>query len=406
MTKNAPDSDPLGDGDTAGTDVAQVVIDPAPTASASPLQVFDAQRTRELLRAYSLGDAAIVHLTIVDSPSTFSSLVRLTLRAPASSFALRLYYPLTVVNAKATARSPVTYDNLAVTVDGQDVSILIQEQDDATAFTLVHRDHGANGRLQLSMDLDSAFIQQAGRGIFDTWQLGIGIECDSASRCVVHLDHPDNFALRARLDNSEYHALAQGVAPGVVRKIGFFSTPTVFISYLYGLGDQREFSSLTRWPFATAFSLLAAGLMIAFDLSNLGDMAATALAFTLLPPLAQLASQSRPRYGSADIRGRNYSLGLIYIPAAIYVPAAAFAIASVTDIPEARHLAQAVCYILAGALFILGSFVFVGVRQQVIPEHYCDLCARRLWWSRMRRLHFPSRRTLCPTCFLENGPIS
>jgi hypothetical protein len=52
---------------------------------------------------------------------------------------------------------------------------------------------------------------------------------------------------------------------------------------------------------------------------------------------------------------------------------------------------------------LLGFAILIAVQEQVLPPHYCDVCAVRLMWRRRSRLHRDSRRTVCEGCFIRLG---
>lgn len=394
-----------GDGDEACEDPLTASAHPGENeekALASPLQVFDAKRTRDLLRAYSVPGTATVVLRVADGPSTYSTLTRLTLRCHQREFSVRLYYPLRLDHGEVVEHSPVTFTTIECGSD-EATEIAVSELEGVTTVQVVAPDSTLAHPAEISMELDSCFLKQPFSGFADHWNLGLVLEISGAERILVHLDHPEQLALRARMDNSEYHSLAQAVGPSYIRKLGFFPGPRMVMSYKYGLADQGPFVRLARLPFAASLGCFSAGLTVAFVNSGHGDLAATTLAFALVPPLAQVIVQGRSQYRSADIHDRAAAAGLILAPSVLYIPVVVLTLLSIIDWPNVRAVAQACAYLSAVLLAIHGTAVLGLVKQQVIPEHFCDACGGRIVWRRRQFLEVSSRRTLCKTCARERG---
>ncbi|NES16565.1 MULTISPECIES: hypothetical protein [Micromonospora] len=260
--------------------------------------------------------------------------------------------------------------------------------------------HG-DGPLQVSFTSASLLFLVGGDGALQTWRLGFSIELPPASRVIVNLEHSPELSLRCRVDSSEYHSLAQGVAQGTVRKIGFYPSGRADMTYLFGLHSESRFRSLAMLPFAGSVGLLATGLTIALMYAGYTDMAAVALALALAPPALQAARPSTGFYRSADIHSRGPAVWIFALSMAAYVPTTLFAILTLTDLSHLRRLSQSLCYSLGVLLGLFGIGILVAVREQVLPAHYCDVCTHRLFWRRRSRLHWASRRTVCQGCFAD-----
>lgn len=394
-----------GDESAAGREALTSSVYPSEhedEALASPLQVFDAKRTRDLLRAYSLPGTAAVRLRVADGPSTYSTLTRMTLRCQQKEFSIRLYYPLRLDHGEVVEHSPVTFTTIECGAD-EATEIAVSELEGVTTVQVLAPESTPTNPAEISIDLDSCFLKQPRSGFADHWNLGLVLEISGVERILVYLDHPEHLALRARMDNSEYHSLAQAVGPSYIRKLGFFPGPRMVMSYKYGLADQGPFVRLARLPFAASIGCFSAGLTIAFVNSGHGDLAATTLAFALVPPLAQVVSQGRSQYRSADIHDRAAAAGIVLAPSAIYIPVIVLTIVSITDWPSVRALAQACAYFSSALLALHGAAVLGLVKQQVIPEHFCDACGARIVWRRRQFLEVKSRRTLCKACARQRG---
>ncbi|MEV0953080.1 hypothetical protein [Promicromonospora sp. NPDC050249] len=371
-----------------------------PQNGVGSLQAFDAARRRELWHVYSTPDTVTLDVEIVEAPTTYSTLVPVQITTTLSELTIHLYYPLEIVAGHAITRAPVTY--VRVSSEDERAEFDVSQGSESTVVRLMSK-QASTRQVTIEIDLDTAFVKEEFSGFSDNWQLGLGLRFDTAARVVMNLDHPEHFALRARLDNSEYHTLAQGIAPGRVRKLGFFPGSEVLLSYRYGLADQSMFLNLARLPFGAAFGCLNAGLSIAFIMAGLEDLGATTLAFSLLPPLVRAITERRSEYRSADIHDRRATLWLSGAPTLIYFPIILFAILTITDWAGLRELAQILAYSAAGGLALHGSLIVLAVRQQVIPEHYCDMCGNRIVWRRRQHLDILSRRTLCRSCGRERG---
>lgn len=251
-------------------------------ALASPLQVFDATRTRNLLRSYSLPGTATVYLRVADGPSTYSTLTRLKLACQQKEFSVRLYYPLRIDRGEVLEKSPVTFSLIECGAD-ETTEIAVSDLEGVTTIQVVAPNAQPTHPAEISLDLDSCFLKQPFSGFADHWNLGLIIEITGSERILLCLDHPEQLALRARIDNSEYHSLAQAVGPGYIRKLGFFPGPRMVVSYKYGVADTGPFLRLARLPFAASVGCFSAALTIAFVNSGHGDLAATTLAFALVP---------------------------------------------------------------------------------------------------------------------------
>lgn len=370
---------------------------PAPLISS--LQAFDLSRTRELKQSYSQCGAAEVHLRVSESPSTFTSRVHLAVTLPAGCDRVELFYPTSMEGPRVKARTPVVYTDLQfdATDDPNQRAVASPE------LTTVHVG-AATGRSHVSMVLDGAYTKRVSDQLFETWQLGLGIRIPGAPSVLLRLDHPSDIGLRARIDNSEYHSLAEGVGVSTVRKTSFFASEHAFLLYVYGTSDTSSSQALSRIPFAGAFGLVSAGLMVAFDLAGRDDLAATALAFAMIPPLAQVVNPARTAYNSADIRQDGTIRRWLLALGGLYLLPAAIAVWSISDMTALRSFALALCYAVGALFALLGIGVLWGVDQQFIPYHYCDGCAKRIHWRRRSTLDQGSRRTLCKTCSRTGVP--
>lgn len=388
----------------SGEDEHLTPTGPGAQPTMSPLQVDDALRTRQLTRLYRGRSIKTVEVEIcvTESPTTYSSLTTLVVNLPRGIDSIVLYYPTLMEGPAVLERTPVTYENLRRL--GVRNGVAAQEEEGRGTRITLTPEAAEDLPRRLAIDLDAAYVKQVKSGMFDTWHLALGLEVPGAEAILVGLSHPADIALRCRIDNSEYHSLAQGVGAETVRKLGFFPEGKAFLAYTYGSADERYFMSLARWPFAAAFGLIADGLTLAFAKVDHYDLASAALTIALLPPLAQLAMTRRTRYGSADIHERQPHRWLVFGPVLPYVVLTSLACLAITDWTASTDVVQALCYLSAVLNILLGAGVLTAVKQQAIPEHFCDGCGNRIVLRRQSALHRASRRTLCRRCFEEGAP--
>lgn len=415
------------------------------------LQVTDSQHMRTLLRRYALSERpAYLNVYVVDSSSTFSSLVKITIDVPAEVREIKLYYPTRLnTEGQVVEKQPITYCNavgygteweprlrggasliqlskmgrwfrgVVRPLDGSQSArtdeenggsfasggaLTLRETPGITSTTFsVAAQVGNLKRYRVELDLEAAFVMLPATGLADEWQLTIGVELPGATATLVRLEHPAAYGLRSRVDNSEYHSLAQGVSSTHVRKTCFFPGATVLMSYRYGLADLSGLRNLSRVAFAAAFGLLAAGVMLAFIKADFESLSASILAFVILPPLAQVALQGRASYGSADIPPSRKRWIILVAPLIVYIPLVAAALMATVDYPAMRNVVQLLCYIFGLVVGGFGALILGAVDQQVVPRHYCDRCSSRIYWRRRSTLDISDRRTLCDACAKVKG---
>lgn len=284
-------------------------------------------------------------------------------------------------------------------VNGRDVTARVSTEPDRTEIQVtVPWDNPNPTSVTAMFFVDDAFRAFGGDGAFRTFLLGLKLRVPLSKAVRVDLEHGDDYSLRCRIDNSEYHSLATGVAPSTVQKKNYHPTSQIEIRYLFGTHGDSSFRELARLPLGASFGLIAASLALAFQKSGDSSLAAAALAFALLPPVLQATSRSRVFYRSADIRSQDVSRLIGLVTVSLYIPAITLAIVSMTDAPSLRSPAQVVCYGSSALLGALAVAVLISVREQVVPAHYCDVCARRILWRSRAHLDKGSRRTVCGDC--------
>ena len=107
--------------------------------------------------------AAVLQIYVADSPSTFSSLVRLSITFSAEAPTVRLYYPLSLDEGTPDVTSPITYSGLEFECDERGAHLTLEHTSDATVFRVMRR-RWARGEVdvRIHLDLDAAFVQRIG----------------------------------------------------------------------------------------------------------------------------------------------------------------------------------------------------------------------------------------------------
>jgi hypothetical protein len=384
-----------------------LVTSPTAEEETANLQAYDGIRVHDLLDIYSTPTTATVRIEILETPATYVGTVKVEIVIPPLSGTLPHWIDVAIVAVPLPLRSlepvgegPPRIDSLQAWHGDQPIPVRQSSSTEKLTLAVEGRHlRGTRSPVTLSFTSASVYLLYGGDGALQTWRLGLDLDVPQADSLLVKLDHSPELSLRCRVDSSEYHSLAQGVANGTVRKLGFYPGRPARIRYLFGAHSEALFRGLALFPFAGCLGLLAAGLTLALLAADLDDMAAVGLALALFPPVVQAIRPSGGFYRSADIRSRGPGFLVALLTVTIYVGATLFALVTITDLRSLRMLAEIICYAAGGVLGVLGSVILLAVREQVLPPHYCDGCTKRLWWRRRSHLHWKSRRTLCGTCY-------
>lgn len=387
----------------------------SPLDGSTSVQTFDSVRVHDLLRSYADTNAAKMLVRVLEGPLTYVGSVAISIDLPLqqSSISRRtvaavLSVPLPLSSLETTAHGPLVVESLSAVSDTRKVRIHHEELQGRLRLILDGRDLRRAKSVRIDMTTSSVLNLAGGDGPFRTWRLGVDCEIPMATRVIVTLEHSPELSLRCRIDNSEYHSLAQSAGTGFVRKIGFYRNSAVSLKYLFGAHASSSFRAVAFPAFAASLGLLAGGYTLALLAAGHEDLAAVSLALAATPPVLQAIKPSGEFYRSADIHVRGPSFWLYSVSVMAYLIGVILVLAAITSAPDLSPTVQALSYILGATTGTLGLCIIAATQQQVIPPHYCDMCTRRIIWRRKSRLHLATRRTVCRPCFetLTSGSIS
>lgn len=377
----------------------------APTTS---VQAFDSTRVHDLLRDYARGNTAQVCVRILQGPLTYVGRVTITVDIPLRPSQMRrrmvaaeLSVPLPASSLDSTSRRPVFAETLSAVSERREIRVYQRERRGRLRLILDGRQLRNAKSVRVSLTTPSVFNLAVGDGAFRTWRLGLDCKIPLASKVVTVVEHSPELSLRCRIDNSEYHSLAQSADADLVRKVGFYPRSTVSLKYLFGNHASSSFRAVAFPAFAASLGLLSGGYTLALIAAGHGDLAAVSMALALTPPVLQAIKPEKGFYRSADIHGRGPAFWVYSFSVLAYLVGGLMTLAAVTDFPRLRTAAQTLSYSLGGAAGLMGIGIVAAVQQQVIPPHFCDVCAKRIFWRRRSRLHLATRRTVCRPCFQQ-----
>jgi hypothetical protein len=379
------------------------------------VQAFDSVRVHDLLRSYADTNATKMLVRILEGPLTYVGSVAISIDIPIrqSSVSRRtvaavLSVPLPLPSLETTSHGPLVVENLSAVSGTREVRIHQQESQGRLRLILDGRDLRRSKSVRIDMTTSSILNLAGGDGPFRTWRLGIECEIPLATRIIATLEHSPELSLRCRIDNSEYHSLAQSAGVSFVRKVGFYANSNVSLKYLFGAHASSSFRAVAFPTFAASLGLLAGGYTLALLAAGHGDLAAVSLALTATPPVLQAIKPTGGFYRSADIHVRGPSFWIYSVSVTTYLAGVFFVLVAITDRPDLSRTVEAVSYALGAAIGVLGLCIVAATQQQMIPPHYCDTCARRIVWRRKSRLHLTTRRTVCRPCFeqIRSGSTS
>ncbi|GAA3499951.1 hypothetical protein GCM10019016_070560 [Streptomyces prasinosporus] len=347
-----------------------------------------------------------MRLRIIQGPLTYVGRVAISIDIPLRPSMIRrhtvaaeLAVPLPVTSFDTTSRAPVVAEDLTAVSGDREVRIARRESRGRLRLVLDGRDLQDSESVRISLTTSSVLHLAAGDDAFRVWRLGLHCTVPSADRVITELAHSPELSLRCRVDNSEYHSLAQSADADLIRKMGFHPGPTVSLKYLLGIHAASNFRALALPAFATSLGLLSGGYTLALLSAGHGDLAAVSLALTLTPPVLQAIKPGASFYRSADIHGRGAVFWISSFSVLAYLAGVLMMLVSVAYVPHTAADIQIAVYALGGASGLAGVAIVTAVHQQIIPPHFCDMCAKRIVWRRRSRLHLASRRTVCRACF-------
>ena len=256
------------------------------------------------------------------------------------------------------------------------------------------------GGLRVSLSTPSCYLLLPGQSPFDRSLLDININLSVGARySLVYLEHPTDISLRARVDNAEYHSLAYAAEKGGIRKISFFKSNEIHVRYFWGTNDIKKLTAPALPLYTGGVSLIAAAFTLALLNSNLSDLAATILAFALLPPALQLLSRQKLFFPSTDISKFSAADWLSLVSLVIYLPLITMTGLYLIFVTSIRSTLEVINFTLGIVLFLLGGLYILLLDGGVFQHYACDKCEKRIYWRKNTFLHIPTRRTLCLQCW-------